>query len=57
MKKIIIVGAGVSGVYLAILLKQKLNDQIDVTVLEQNSSSLKKLLATGNGDVIYPIKI
>jgi predicted Rossmann fold flavoprotein len=49
MKKIIIVGAGVSGVYLAILLKQKLNDQIDVTVLEQNSSSLKKLLATGNG--------
>lgn len=49
MKKIIIIGAGASGVYLSILLKQKLNDQGDVIVLEQNSSPLKKLLATGNG--------
>lgn len=49
MKKIIIVGAGVSGVYLSILLKQNLMDNIEVIVLEQNATSLKKLLATGNG--------
>lgn len=49
MKKVIIIGAGASGVYLSILLKQKLKDKISVIVLEQNSSSLKKLLATGNG--------
>lgn len=44
-----IVGAGVSGVYLSILLKQKLNNECEVIVLEQNKTSLKKLLATGNG--------
>lgn len=49
MKKIIIVGAGASGVYLSILLKQKLGSQCEVIVLEQNASPLKKLLATGNG--------
>lgn len=49
MKKIVIIGAGASGVYLSILLKQKLKEKISVIVLEQNSSSLKKLLATGNG--------
>lgn len=48
MKKIVIVGAGASGVYLAILLKQKIPD-IQVVILEQNATSLKKLLATGNG--------
>lgn len=48
MKRIIIVGAGASGVYLSILLKKNIND-ICVTVLEQNQTSLKKLLATGNG--------
>ncbi|MEG0276696.1 MAG: aminoacetone oxidase family FAD-binding enzyme [Coprobacillus sp.] len=49
MKKIVIVGAGASGVYLSILLKQKLNHLVDVIVLEQNATSLKKVLATGNG--------
>lgn len=48
MKKIIIIGAGASGVMCSIYLKQLLND-VDVTVLEANSSPLKKLLATGNG--------
>lgn len=48
MKKIVIVGAGASGVYLSVLLKQKY-PQDDVIVLEQNQSPLKKLLATGNG--------
>lgn len=46
MSKIVIVGAGVSGVYLSILLAMKHHK---VIVLEQNSTSLKKLLATGNG--------
>lgn len=49
MKKIIIIGAGASGVYLSILLKKKLGSKCEVIVLEQNQSSLKKLLATGNG--------
>lgn len=49
MKKIVIVGAGASGVYLSILLKQKLRTDIDVIILEQNTVPLKKLLATGNG--------
>ena len=48
MKKIIIIGAGASGVYLSILLKQKLEYQCEIIVLEQNASPLKKLLATGN---------
>ncbi|MCD7807943.1 MAG: aminoacetone oxidase family FAD-binding enzyme [Erysipelotrichaceae bacterium] len=46
MSKIVIIGAGVSGVYLSILLKQ---NHHEVIVLEQNATSLKKLLATGNG--------
>lgn len=48
MKKIVIVGAGASGVYLSILLKQKLSNT-DVIVVEQNAVSLKKVLASGNG--------
>lgn len=48
MKKIIIIGAGASGVLCSIYLKKMIND-IEVIVLEQNSSPLKKLLATGNG--------
>lgn len=49
MKRAIIVGAGASGVYLSILLKQKFQENIEVIVLEQNTSPLKKLLASGNG--------
>lgn len=48
MRKIIIVGAGASGVYLSILLKQS-HPSLDVIVLEANKTPLKKLLATGNG--------
>lgn len=48
MKKIVIIGAGAAGVYLSILLKQKLKS-VDIVVIEQNQAPLKKLLATGNG--------
>lgn len=48
MKKVIIIGAGASGVLTAIYLKKYIND-IDVIVLEQNNTALKKLTATGNG--------
>lgn len=48
MKKVIIIGAGASGVLTAIYLKKYIND-IDVIVLEQNNIALKKLTATGNG--------
>ncbi len=49
MKKVVIIGAGASGVYLSILLMKKCFGDIEVIVLEQNASPLKKLLATGNG--------
>ena len=46
--KIIVVGAGPSGIISAILLKRK-NPSFDVLVLEQLDKPLKKLTATGNG--------
>ena len=48
MKRIIIIGAGASGVMCSLYLKKSIDD-IEVIVLEQNASPLKKLLATGNG--------
>lgn len=48
MKEIIIVGGGISGIYTAIQLLEK-NKDIAITIIEQNDSVLKKLLATGNG--------
>ena len=49
LRKILIIGAGASGVYLSVILKQRLKKRCEVIVLEQKSSPLKKLLATGNG--------
>lgn len=49
MKKIVIIGAGAAGVYLSILLKQRLQESLEIIVIEQNHAPLKKLLATGNG--------
>ena len=46
-KKVIIIGGGISGIYLSILLKKYLS--LEVIVLEANDRPLKKLLATGNG--------
>lgn len=46
MKKIIIIGAGPSGIAAAIHAK---NENNDVIVLEKNSVALKKLLLTGSG--------
>lgn len=46
MKKIGIIGAGASGLYCAINLK---NENTDVTILEKNDEIGKKILITGNG--------
>ena len=46
MKKIIIIGAGVSGLTTAINSKTKNNE---ILVLEKNSIPGKKILVTGNG--------
>ncbi len=46
MKKIVIVGGGASGIAAAIFAARR---NISVTVLEQASRPLKKLLVTGNG--------
>lgn len=43
-----IVGAGASGIFLALKLKD-LNDKIDVTLIDQKEKIGKKLYATGNG--------
>ena len=50
MSKVVIVGAGVSGVICAIYAKKNGND---VTILERNNDILKKLLVTGNGRCNY----
>ena len=50
--KIGIIGAGASGVYLAIRVKEK-NPSFDVTLIERNDKALKKVLATGNGRCNY----
>ena len=50
MKKIIIVGAGASGVFLALNLKNKDNE---IILLEKNDTPLKKLSMTGNGRCNY----
>lgn len=46
MKKIGIIGAGASGLYAAVNLK---NENNEVTILERNSEIGKKILMTGNG--------
>lgn len=46
--RIAIVGGGISGCYLAILIKE-LHPNYDVTIFEQNSKLNKKIYATGNG--------
>ena len=46
MEEIIIIGAGASGMFSAIKLREK---GIKVMVLEKNSEVLKKIYATGNG--------
>ena len=50
--KIGIVGAGASGVFLAIRLKES-NPSFDVTLIERNDKILKKVLVSGNGRCNY----
>lgn len=50
--KIGIIGAGASGAYLAIRVKEK-NPSFDVTIIERNDKILKKVLVTGNGRCNY----
>ncbi|MBR1386363.1 MAG: aminoacetone oxidase family FAD-binding enzyme [Bacilli bacterium] len=50
MNKVIIIGAGVSGITCGIELKKR---GIDVLVLENLKTSLKKVLVTGNGRCNY----
>ena len=50
--KIGIIGAGASGAYLAIRVKES-NPSFDVTLIERNDKILKKVLVTGNGRCNY----
>lgn len=50
MKKVIVVGGGISGFIAAINAK---NDNNNVVILERNNNPLKKLLITGNGKCNY----
>lgn len=46
MKNIIVIGAGASGMFCALILRKK---GYEVTVLERNDKIMKKIYATGNG--------
>ena len=48
MKKIVIVGGGISGTFLALRIKEKHPDY-QVSIFEHNDRLLKKIYATGNG--------
>ncbi|HHT67261.1 MAG TPA: aminoacetone oxidase family FAD-binding enzyme [Erysipelotrichaceae bacterium] len=50
--KIAIVGGGVSGVFLAIRLKE-VQPSFSITIFEKNEDVLKKMLVTGNGRCNY----
>ena len=50
MKRVIVIGGGISGFIAAISAKKNDNE---VIILERNSSFLKKLLITGNGKCNY----
>jgi len=50
MKQVVVIGAGASGIVSAIYAAKNGNK---VTILERNTSSLKKLLITGNGKCNY----
>ena len=50
--KIGIIGAGASGAFLAIRLKEN-NPSFDITLIERNDKILKKVLVTGNGRCNY----
>lgn len=50
MKKIVVIGGGISGITSAINAK---NDNNEIIILEGKESSLKKLLITGNGRCNY----
>ena len=46
--RIVILGQGVSGIFLALFLKNN-NKDLDVTIIDKNSIPARKLLNTGNG--------
>ena len=48
MKKVVIIGGGISGCFAAIRIKEKRPDY-KVSIYEQNDKLLKKIYATGNG--------
>ena len=49
MKKVVLVGGGVTNVLLSILLKSHFKNEMDVLIIEKNDELLKKLTITGNG--------
>ena len=48
MKKVVVIGGGISGVFASIRIKE-LHSDYQVSVFEHNSKLLKKIYATGNG--------
>lgn len=49
MIKVGIIGGGACGILSAIELKRKLNDKVEIDIIEKNNRLGKKILASGNG--------
>lgn len=49
MKKVVLVGGGVTNSLLSIMLKSHYKNEVDVLILEKNNEILKKITITGNG--------
>lgn len=49
MKEVVIVGGGASGLIAAIVLKEKIKDEVNVTIVDRLERVGKKILATGSG--------
>ena len=49
MKKVVLVGGGITNSLLAIYLKRTLDKNIDILIIDKNEEIMKKVSVTGNG--------
>ena len=49
MKKVVLVGGGITNSLLAIYLKKTFDKNIDILIIDKNEEIMKKVTVTGNG--------